>query len=63
MSKDDALIQAIRQALAVTPDSAPLHKHLGDLLLVAQDYAGAASYRRALGVGRCRNQVCAGLAF
>ncbi len=49
MSKDDALIQAIRQALAVTPDSTPLHKHLGDLLLEAQDYAGAAaSYRRAL---------------
>lgn len=49
MSKNDALIQAIRQAIAATPNSAPLHKHLGDLLFEAQDYAGAAaSYRRAL---------------
>lgn len=49
MSKNDALIQALRQAIVATPDSAPLHKHLGDLLMEAQDYAGAvASYRRAL---------------
>lgn len=49
MSQNDALIQAIRQAVAAAPNSAPLHKHLGDLLFAAQDYAGAAaSYRQAL---------------
>ncbi|MBN1934951.1 MAG: AAA family ATPase [Anaerolineae bacterium] len=49
MPTNDALIQAIREAIAAAPNSAPLHKHLGDLLFAAQDYAGAgASYRRAL---------------
>ncbi len=49
MGKNDAVIQALRTALTVTPESAPLHKHLADLLM--EDGAGAeaiAEYRRAL---------------
>ena len=49
MSKNKELIQALRAALAASPASAALHKHLGDLLLEAgQSTEAAASYRQAL---------------
>ncbi len=48
-SQDQALIQALRAALANAPESAPLHKHLGDLLMAESAYAEAIEeYRAAL---------------
>ena len=50
MSTGDAeVIRALRAAVAAAPDSAPLHKHLADLLSASGDHVEAAkSYRRAL---------------
>ena len=49
MTKNRELIEALQAALEASPGSAPLHKHLGDLLLEAGDLArGAQSYRQAL---------------
>ncbi len=49
MPNNEDLIRALQGAVAVTPDAAPLHKHLADLLLANGDYVEAAkSYRRAL---------------
>jgi len=49
MSANTELIQALRAALAASPESAPLHKHLADLLMEGGEYAEAArEYRRAL---------------
>lgn len=49
MPNNEALIRALQAAVAATPDAAPLHKHLADLLLSNGDYVEAAkSYRRAL---------------
>ncbi|MFP4343553.1 MAG: tetratricopeptide repeat protein [Anaerolineales bacterium] len=49
MTPEDALIAALRAALETAPDSAPLHKHLADLLAQQGAFAEAAlAYRRAL---------------
>jgi transitional endoplasmic reticulum ATPase len=49
MIYSEDVIRALQAAVAATPDSAPLHKHLADMLLANGDYVEAAkSYRRAL---------------
>lgn len=49
MGHNEDVIRALQAAAAVTPDSAPLHKHLADLLLANGDYVEAAkTYRYAL---------------
>ncbi len=49
MSKNRDLIDALRAALRASPQSAPLHQHLGDLLMEAGEFAEAAqAYRQAL---------------
>ena len=49
MSHSEDVIRALQAAAAATPNSAPLHKHLADLLLANGDYVEAAkTYRRAL---------------
>ncbi|MBN2389143.1 MAG: ATP-binding protein [Anaerolineae bacterium] len=49
MSVNEDVIRALQAAAAATPNSAPLHKHLADLLLANGDYVEAAkTYRRAL---------------
>lgn len=49
MARNEALIQALRAAVAATPANATLRKHLGDLLLEAGDFAAATQeYRQAL---------------
>lgn len=49
MVKNETLIQALRAAVAATPENAALRKHLGDLLLEAGDFAAATQeYRQAL---------------
>jgi len=49
MSTDDAVIQALRAALAASPESAPLRKHLGDLLVARGEFSEATKvYRQAL---------------
>jgi len=49
MTNNEELIQALYLALQATPDVAPLHKHLADLLMANGDYDKAAKeYRAAL---------------
>ncbi|MGC9396016.1 MAG: AAA family ATPase [Anaerolineae bacterium] len=49
MSGNEDVIRALQAAAAATPNSAPLHKHLADMLLANGDYVEATkSYRRAL---------------
>lgn len=49
MTNDADLIKALYVALQAAPDSAPLHKHLADLLMARGDYGEAAkAYRAAL---------------
>jgi uncharacterized protein HemY len=49
MGKNETLIQALRAAVAATPENAALRKHLGDLLLEAGDFTAATQeYRQAL---------------
>ncbi len=49
MSTNTELIQALRAALAASPESAPLHKHLADLLMPSGEFEQAIEeYRRAL---------------
>ncbi|MBN1921108.1 MAG: AAA family ATPase [Anaerolineae bacterium] len=51
MARNEALIQALRTAIAATPENAALRKHLGDLLLEAGDFATATQeYRQALDI-------------
>ena len=48
-TNNDDVIQALRAALEASPDSAPLYKHLADLLMARGDYVEAAkTYRHAL---------------
>jgi transitional endoplasmic reticulum ATPase len=43
------LIQSLRDAVAISPKSVPLHKHLGDLLMEAREFTEAAQvYRQTL---------------
>ncbi len=49
MSGNQAILQTLREAVAVSPDNAPLRQHLADTLLQAEQYAEAESeYRAAL---------------
>jgi len=49
MRGNEDVIRALQAAAAATPNSAPLHKHLADMLLANGDYVEATkSYRRAL---------------
>jgi transitional endoplasmic reticulum ATPase len=51
MNKNQELIQALRAALETSPGSAPLYKHLAELLIEAGDLDEAAqAYRQALDV-------------
>ena len=63
MSKNEELIQALRAALKASPASAPLHKHLGDLLAEAGEYAeAAAAYRQALDLAPEDDEIVLALA-
>ncbi|HOU15360.1 MAG TPA: AAA family ATPase [Anaerolineae bacterium] len=63
MPNNEDLIRALQGAVAVTPDSAPLHKHLADLLMANGDYVEAAkSYRRALDLAPDDADIKTGLA-
>jgi len=51
MTYNAEVIRALQAAVAATPSSAPLHKHLADMQLANGDYVEAAkSYRRALDI-------------
>jgi AAA+ superfamily predicted ATPase len=63
MTREEALIAALRRALEATPDSAPLHQHLADLLVQQQAFEEAAAlYRRALDLDPDNTQIKMSLA-
>ena len=68
MTGNQAVIQTLREAIAVSPDNAPLRQHLADMLLQADRFAEAETeYRVALDLaGRQRDahnltKLCIGL--
>ena len=63
MSHNEDVIRALQAAAAVTPDSAPLQKHIADLLLENGDYVEAAkTYRLALDLAPDDSAIKTGLA-
>lgn len=48
MSGNQAILHTLREAVAVSPDNAPLREHLADMLLQAGDYAAAENEYQAV---------------